>query len=345
MMQVFGIPYLKKGKGIHIKKKNRGKFTEYCGGKVTNECIQKAKNSKNPKLRKRATFAANARKWKHQTGGMLSLIPKGQSGWTAYLNPKNWGVKDYVADNFSLAFNQAEADGQKEFLWRGNRYAVKRADLTEFNKQLEWFKNYINNYKLEDVQLNNSDSINAQTLGVKELRSNYNKVDSIRGEVINSYSPKAWENYIQLRDSLSNIDSINKKFYELVRKDKLKKVKDKANNIRQERFILTTQPNRKWNTRGWYMPKVDSLYASNDPGTFVHELSHATGADLLKNLRPTKEAVKQDAIENLDADFAWYLQNPLEMGARYIQNQFLKEKGLPTSTYHVDKEHNLIQME
>lgn len=49
--------------GIHIKKKNRGKFTEYCGGKVTDECIQKAKRSGNTKLMKRATFAENARKW------------------------------------------------------------------------------------------------------------------------------------------------------------------------------------------------------------------------------------------------------------------------------------------
>ena len=58
---------LKKGgkNKIHIKKKNRGKFTEYCGGKVTSECIQRGKNSSNPAIRKRATFAANARKWKH----------------------------------------------------------------------------------------------------------------------------------------------------------------------------------------------------------------------------------------------------------------------------------------
>lgn len=49
--------------GIHIKKANRGKFTDYCGGTVTNECIQKAKKSSNPILRKRATFAQNARRW------------------------------------------------------------------------------------------------------------------------------------------------------------------------------------------------------------------------------------------------------------------------------------------
>lgn len=63
------LEFLKNGSGIHIKKKNRGKFTSYCGGKVTDECIRKAKASGNPTLVKRATFAANARKWKHKKGG------------------------------------------------------------------------------------------------------------------------------------------------------------------------------------------------------------------------------------------------------------------------------------
>lgn len=59
------------GGGIHIKKKNRGKFTEYCGGKVTEECIRRGKNSSNPTTRKRATFAANARHW-NAFGGWLN---------------------------------------------------------------------------------------------------------------------------------------------------------------------------------------------------------------------------------------------------------------------------------
>lgn len=58
--------FLKKGNKIHIKKKNRGKFTEYCGGNVTDECIQRAKKSGNKKLIKRATFAQNARKWSNK---------------------------------------------------------------------------------------------------------------------------------------------------------------------------------------------------------------------------------------------------------------------------------------
>lgn len=53
--------YLKKGNAIHIKKVNKGKFTEYCGGKVTDECIERGKNSPDPKVRKRAIFAQNFR--------------------------------------------------------------------------------------------------------------------------------------------------------------------------------------------------------------------------------------------------------------------------------------------
>lgn len=54
---------LKKGGSIKIKKENKGKFTDYCRGKVTEECIRRGKNSSNPITRKRATFADNARKW------------------------------------------------------------------------------------------------------------------------------------------------------------------------------------------------------------------------------------------------------------------------------------------
>lgn len=55
----------KNGSKIHIKKKNRGKFTQYCGGNVTEECIRRGKNSSSAIIRRRATFADNSRKWKH----------------------------------------------------------------------------------------------------------------------------------------------------------------------------------------------------------------------------------------------------------------------------------------
>ena len=56
------IPRNKKGNKIKIKKENVGKFTDYCGGKVTQDCTDKGKKSNNPKIVKRAIFEDNARK-------------------------------------------------------------------------------------------------------------------------------------------------------------------------------------------------------------------------------------------------------------------------------------------
>lgn len=53
--------------GIHIKKSNIGKFTQYCKSKghkgVTNECIEEGLASKSAKINKRAQFAKNAKGW------------------------------------------------------------------------------------------------------------------------------------------------------------------------------------------------------------------------------------------------------------------------------------------
>ena len=65
------IQKFKKGSGIHIKKSHEGLFTQYCNGKVTSECIQRGKHSSDPKIRKRATFADNARHFKHRFGGSI----------------------------------------------------------------------------------------------------------------------------------------------------------------------------------------------------------------------------------------------------------------------------------
>lgn len=63
--------YFKNGRKIHIKESQKGSFTRYCGGNVTSECIARGKASPDPRIRKKATFADNARKWKHKDGGII----------------------------------------------------------------------------------------------------------------------------------------------------------------------------------------------------------------------------------------------------------------------------------
>jgi hypothetical protein len=62
-----GIIEYKKG-GIHINPANKGKFT--ATKKSTGKTTEELTHSKNPLTRKRAIFAQNAKKWKHEDGGM-----------------------------------------------------------------------------------------------------------------------------------------------------------------------------------------------------------------------------------------------------------------------------------
>lgn len=100
-----GIQINKKGSKIKIKKQNKGKFTDYCGGKVTQECINRGKNSSSATIRKRATFADNARKWKHQEGGKVNRFYDGgittQNKYPTYnelINNPEYGL---VQDTFN----------------------------------------------------------------------------------------------------------------------------------------------------------------------------------------------------------------------------------------------------
>lgn len=68
------IDFMKSG-GIHIKKKNKGKFTESAkrAGKSVQEHADDVLNDPNATRmqKRRAQFAKNAKKWKHEEGGIL----------------------------------------------------------------------------------------------------------------------------------------------------------------------------------------------------------------------------------------------------------------------------------
>lgn len=74
---------LSKGGSIFIKPENRGKFTET--KKRTGKTTEELTHSKNPITRKRAIFAQNAKKWKHEDGGLLDL------GHINQYNKFGWG--------------------------------------------------------------------------------------------------------------------------------------------------------------------------------------------------------------------------------------------------------------
>jgi hypothetical protein len=66
------IESFKKGGSIYIKPENKGKFTKT--KKRTGKSTEELTHSKNPLTRKRAIFAQNAKKWKHENGGIIQSI-------------------------------------------------------------------------------------------------------------------------------------------------------------------------------------------------------------------------------------------------------------------------------
>ena len=95
---------LKKGSGIHIKKSHEGRFTEYCRGNVTEECIRRGKNSPDPKIRKQAVFAQNARKFKHQDGG--SIYGASQIQTNGNLSQQWKQQQEMAVQNFNQSMEQ-----------------------------------------------------------------------------------------------------------------------------------------------------------------------------------------------------------------------------------------------
>ena len=145
MIQLF-----KKGSGIHIKKENRGKFTEFCNGKVTQECINRGKRSSNPTTRKRATFADNARHFKHKSGGKafyngVSIL---DSDKNAYKRVKkkyrmhqqggalpwiNFGVST-ISNIYSNVKKNKALDSQSEYIDKQIEVNNQKAQAEAYNK-------------------------------------------------------------------------------------------------------------------------------------------------------------------------------------------------------------------
>ena len=97
--ELFSIPMLANGSGIHIKKENRGKFTET--KKRTGKTTEELTHSKNPLTRKRAIFAQNSRKWKHEDGGEVHK----PNGHRSILDNGRFKTKD-LKRNHPLTYQQ-----------------------------------------------------------------------------------------------------------------------------------------------------------------------------------------------------------------------------------------------
>lgn len=175
------IRFLKNGSGIHIKESQKGSFTKYCKGKVTNECIQKGKNSPDPKIRKKATFADNARKWRHKDGGTIKKFAQGNkvNFWQGFGNFLNSNVGQglmSIGTNFlSTQAQNKQVEGEAEALKAQNEYNAQEA-VAQLQRQSQqeanqMYQQWAQNYQQGLTQDQPSDIV-AKHFGYKKYSQN-----------------------------------------------------------------------------------------------------------------------------------------------------------------------------
>lgn len=128
--------------GIKIKPSHKGLFTAYCHGKVTSACIAKGKKSPNPVIRKRATFADNARHFKHKDGG---LIPKALFGMNFgniikgvgnFVKNNKEGILDVAKQGISTIANNNLLSKQQKSAEQAIKLNSKQQYLDNYNNAL-----------------------------------------------------------------------------------------------------------------------------------------------------------------------------------------------------------------
>lgn len=138
------IEQFKKGYKIKIKESQKGSFTKYCNGKVTNECIQRGKNSPNPKIRKKATFAQNARRWKHQLGGQLIKAEDG----TKFLSKQWFQNAGKNVNNFLSSDAGKFAINAGQQVYSNISSGIKQAETKD--RLQKWKQAYVNSIEPKD---------------------------------------------------------------------------------------------------------------------------------------------------------------------------------------------------
>lgn len=169
-----------KGGGIHIKPQNKGKFTSYCGGNVTAECIAKGKRSSDPAVRKRATFAANARKWKHAEGGFLDEPEK-----------RIVPTEEVWEEDAPLTESPLMTVGNGKYTPTGNVEDVNGIQ----QEAKEFYKNWYSNPKRIDILSKNIEDTNYPTL-FEGKTGNMLFGDIYNPSSLNYSAEKAAKNYI-----------------------------------------------------------------------------------------------------------------------------------------------------
>lgn len=125
------------------KKGTAGSFRKYCGGKVTMDCIKKAKNSPNESIRKKAVFAENMMRAQRKAEGgeilsSLGLLSKMSSDMVRPLSDTDTAEKNKgVLQQLMLTGGNPVEDAIDKVMMKAKNKSLKVQDVDDLFGYLE----------------------------------------------------------------------------------------------------------------------------------------------------------------------------------------------------------------
>lgn len=311
-MEVFGISIPLAKSGIHIKKENEGKFTASAqrAGESVQEHAHNVVNNPNatPLQKKRAQFAINAKKWKHEDGAKIHKpfghTPVATANWSRFAK-KRTRLNDIVKGQNGIPGIGYPNDPEME----------------QYNHYYKWLDNWLNNRQ-------------------EQFKQNYKDATNIPGLWNPTASDDPIINSLQEKLAMGNLSEQLKKagntpIYNLNSPEGRKLIDDKYKNMRTRdgrRVTDSLNGSLLGVPLGTHIPQTgDIILGRNigeDPTAILHELTHSLnnwlGRNKTYNTKPQTEAIKALGEPQLrkGQQPLQYTDNPDEIYSRLMQLRY-----------------------
>lgn len=315
-MEVFGISIPLAKSGIHIKKENEGKFTASAqrAGESVQEHAHNVVNNPNatPLQKKRAQFAINAKKWKHEDGAKIHKpfghTPVATANWSRFAK-KRTRLNDVIK-------GQDGVPGLYPDMGYPND-----PNSEQYNHYYKWLTNWLNNRQ-------------------EQFKQNYKDATNIPGLWNPTASDDPIINSLQEKLAAGNLSEQLKKagntpIYNLNSSEGRKLIDEKYKNARtRDKRRVTDQLNGSLfgAPLGTHIPQTgDIILGTNigeDPTAILHELTHSLnnwlGRNKTYNTKPQTEAIKALGEPQLrkGQQPLQYTDNPDEIYSRLMQLRY-----------------------
>jgi hypothetical protein len=232
------------GSGIHIKPENKGKFT--ATKKATGKSTEELTHSKNPVTKKRAIFAQNAAKWKHEDGAKSMKVDEKMCGskgmkyqqGSQKLKISEKNKKDFlkIAQKNEPNYTLLEPKGFKKPSAKDSS-DYKQGYIN--SKEDSWGKNKSQAYKSGQIENKTRTRLNAKSSNIdKKLYDLKNKIDQTVNNLF-SYAEGTKSIKFKKKPMIKRADGSTSQqgLYDNIRKNKGSGKKPTPEMLKQEKKI------------------------------------------------------------------------------------------------------------